>query len=251
MNKLARKSQLFFKRNGSTILTCMGGVGVVATSVLAVKATPKALRLIDAAKEEKGDNLTKMEIVKVAGPSYIPAVLVGASTIACVFGANILNQRQQASLISAYALLDNSYKEYKNKVTELYGEDANDQIIASIAKDKYEEDEVKVEDGKQLFYDAYSGRYFESTMEDVIHAEYMLNRELSTFSYVCLNEFYDRLGLDPVDGGDEVGWNACELFEMCWSSWIDFHHEKTTIDDDLECYIIEMQYEPHADYLDY
>lgn len=46
----------FWHRNASTVLSCLGGVGVVATSVLAVKATPKALKLIDKAKEEKGED---------------------------------------------------------------------------------------------------------------------------------------------------------------------------------------------------
>lgn len=83
------------------------------TAVMAVKATPKALRLIEEAEKEKGKKLTKTETVKVAWTPYIPTVLVGASTIACIFGANVLNKRRQAALMSAYALLDSSYKEYK------------------------------------------------------------------------------------------------------------------------------------------
>lgn len=107
MKGLLKYSKVFFKRNASTILTCAGGAGVVATSVMAVKATPKVLRILDQAKEEKNDKLTKFEIVKMAGPVYIPTFLVGAGTLACIFGANILNKRQQAALISAYALLEN------------------------------------------------------------------------------------------------------------------------------------------------
>ena len=105
----------FLRRNSSTILTCIGAVGVVATAVMAVKATPKALELIENAKEEKGEELTKIEVVKVAGPTYIPAIVTGVATVACIFGSNVLNKRSQASLMSAYALLDNSYKEYKKK----------------------------------------------------------------------------------------------------------------------------------------
>ena len=115
MNKWLYKSKVFLKKNGSTILTVAGGVGVVATSVMAVKATPKALYLLEQAKEEKGKELTKFEVVQVAGPVYIPSIIMGISTIACIFGANALNKRQQAALMSAYALLDNSYKEYYEK----------------------------------------------------------------------------------------------------------------------------------------
>ena len=56
MEKLIRSSKRFLRKNGSTILTCVGGVGVVATTVMAVKATPKAIQLIKAAEEEKGEN---------------------------------------------------------------------------------------------------------------------------------------------------------------------------------------------------
>ena len=82
MNNLVKASQLFLKRNASTILTCIGGAGVIATSVMAVKATPKALSLLDEAKEEKGEDLTVLETVKVAWKPYIPSVLFGVSTIA-------------------------------------------------------------------------------------------------------------------------------------------------------------------------
>lgn len=52
-------ARLFVKRNPSTILTCLGGVVVVATKITAVKATPKALQLIEEAEKEKGEKLTK------------------------------------------------------------------------------------------------------------------------------------------------------------------------------------------------
>ena len=81
----------FFKRNASTILTCVGGVGVIATAVLAVKATPKAYERIEKAKKEKGEELTKFETVKAAAHSYIPTVAVGVGTLVCIFGANALN----------------------------------------------------------------------------------------------------------------------------------------------------------------
>ena len=245
MNKLLQHSKLFVKRNGSTILTCAGGAGVVLTSVMAVKATPKAMRLLEAAKNEKGEELTKLETVKVAGPSYIPAVIAGVSTIACIFGANILNKRQQAALMSAYALLDSAYKDYQKKVEELYGEDANDQVKAEIAKDKYADDEVTLtDDNKQLFYDEFSGRYFESTTEDVIKAEYALNRRLAEFNGAYLNEFYEMLDIPAVDYGEYLGWSSSEIYDMQWSTWLDFAHKKVTMDDGLECYIISWSVDP-------
>lgn len=234
LNGLLYKSRVFMKRNSSTILTCIGAAGVVTTSVMAVKATLKAMTLIEEAKEEKGEELTKLEIIKVAAPVYIPSIILGASTIGCIVGANVLNKRQQAALMSAYALLDNSYKDYKKKSQELYGDDADIKIKKSIAEDKYKEADIVVDGNKQLFYDDFSGRYFESTMEDVIRAEYKLNRTVSIYGGVYLNDFYDFLDIPATDYGDHIG----------WSTWVDFEHVKTVMDDGLECYIIVMQHEP-------
>lgn len=247
----------FLKRNSSTILTCVGAIGVVTTSVMAVKATPKALTLIDKATDEKGEKLTKFEVVKIAGPTYIPAVLTGAATIACIFGSNIISKHQQATLMSAYALLDSSYKEYKQKVDELYGEDAGKHVREEIAKDKYTGDGTLVDDSKELFYDFYSGRYFESTKEAVMWAEYETNRAMVVNGAVCVNEFYDFLGLEPLPEYELVGWSCGMIEEMYWHPWIEFDHEHTIIDDDadnksgLECTIIHMPLEPFIDYLEY
>ena len=248
MNNLVKQSQLFVKRNASTILTCVGGVGVVATSIMAVKATPKALRLIEVATEEKGEELTKLEVVKVAGSIYIPSVVTGIATLACIFGANVLNKRQQAALMSAYALLDNSYREYKNKVVELYGEAADIRIREELAKDKYEEADISEDDGKQLFYDEFSERYFHAKMEDVIRAEYAINRKISVWGGAALNEFYEELDIPEVDYGNFLGWSSGGLMEMTWSDWLDFTHEKVVMDDGLECHIISISVEPMFDY---
>ena len=101
--------QSFIKRNASTILTGLGAAGVLATAIVTAKEAPKALSLLEAAKETKGEKLTKWEKVKIAGPAYIPAIITGAATAACIFGSNVISKRQQATLISAYVLLDNSY----------------------------------------------------------------------------------------------------------------------------------------------
>lgn len=248
MNELLRSSKNFLSRNASTILTGVGGLGLVATTVLAVKATPKAMMSIENAKEEKGAELTKLEVVKAAGPAYVPTIVVGVSTLVCMFSANALNKRKQAALTSAYALLDSSFKEYKKKVEELYGEDVNLNVQKELVKDKYDENDISLEDNKQLFYDEFSDRYFEATMEDVIRAEYAINRKISVWGGADLNEFYEELKIPTVDYGNYLGWSSGGLMEMTWSDWLDFHHEKVVMDDGLECYIISMSTEPMFDY---
>lgn len=246
---MLRNSKVFLKKNASTILTCAGGVGVIATAVLAVKATPKALERIETAKEEKGEPLSKWETVQVAGPAYIPTIVTGASTVACIFGANILNKRQQAALMSAYAFLDTSYKEYKKKVSELYGEEAHAYVREEIAKDKYVDNEINLEDrNKELFYDMFSERYFESTMADVIKAEYEINKKISNLGGAFVNEFYELLDIPQLDHGTSMGWSIGSLMSEKWNQWLDFDHKKVIMDDGLECTIITMTSEPMFDY---
>lgn len=260
MNNLLSQSKLFWKRHGSTVLTCAGAVSMITTTVLAVKATPKALKALNEAKEEKGEELTVLETVRVAGPSYIPTVLIGTSTIACIFGANILNKRQQAAMMSAYALLDNSYKEYKAKLKELYGEETHQEIVNAIAVEKAKEVGITAESlctntcltddescGEPvLFYEEWSGRYFESTIEQVITAQYHINRNLVLRGYVTLNELYEFLGLKITEYGDTLGWAVEDEFY-----WLDFNHHKATMDDGLECFIIETPWGPSPDFLEY
>lgn len=251
VQKLSYKSRVFFKKNGPTILTCVGAVGMVATAVTAVKATPKVLSLLEAQEAEKESELTTVEKIQIAGPHYIPSILLGAGTIACIFGANVLNKRQQTGIISAYALLDASFKDHKKKVEEIYGEAANMRVREEVAKDKYEKEDIEVEDDKLLFYDNFSERYFNAKMEDVIQAEYNLNRQLYTAGGAYLNEFYEFLDIPKVSYGNELGWSTGILESHYWANWIEFDHEKVVMDDGLECYIISMRYEPVIDFAYY
>lgn len=249
MNSLLSKSQTFLKRNSATILTCVGAAGVVATTVTAVKATPKALALLDHAEKEKGEELTTFEKVKIAGPAYIPATVLGVSTLACIFGANVLNKRGQASLMSAYALIDGGYKDYKKKVEELHGKEAGEQIRAEIAKDKYKEyPSDLLDDGKRLYYDFYSERYFESTPVAIQKAEYEVNRTLMIDDGVALNDWYKALDLEPLEHGDDFGWTTYENMDAYWQTWVDFHHQPVTMDDGLECIIISFGQDPYPDF---
>lgn len=242
----------FLKQHSPTILTCVGGLGVVVTTITAIKATPKALTLLDEAAVEKGEELTCVDQIKIVGKVYAPTILIGAGTLACIFGANVLNKRKQASLISAYTLLEASYKEYKNKVLELYGEEGTSEVRKEIAKDHYDNTDVIESDDKQLFYDEFSGRYFESTLEDVLRAEYTFNRMISTeYGVVYLNDFYDLIGLEEVDYGNYLGWMDCQLVEDTWYCWLDFTHTKVVMDDGMECTIISFSMDPVFDFDNY
>lgn len=247
----------FWHRNASTVLTILGGVGVVATSVTAVKATPKALEKIKAAEEEKGEQLTKWEKVKVTGTSYVPAIVIGVGTVTCVIGANLLTKRKQANIASAYALLNESYRQYQNKVREIYGEDAHQEIMDAIAAEKAEnvgvlapgfvDNNALYIDEKcgetRLFYDEHGDRFFETTLEQVLSAEYHLNRNYVLRGYTVLNEFYDFLGLEPTDYGSELGWVANDDGKY----WIEFHHQEINIKG-TDCILISMPFAPDLEW---
>lgn len=270
---LAHKVGKSMKRASPTILTCIGAVGMVATVVLAVRATPKALRLIEAAEDRRDDpnltqeSLTKTEIIKTTWKCYIPATVTGTATLVCIFGANILNRRQQASLVSAYALVSRSYNDYKRKVKEICGEDAHKQVMASLVAEKSTKPPLyagtlgkmtslgfdEAHEEELLFYDAISERYFQATISQVLQAEYHLNRNFALGGgFTSLNQFYDFLGIDKVPGGDEIGWMVSDGLY-----WVDFDHVKTIVDDGLngevECYIIDAPFPPmkEEDYDEY
>ncbi len=235
------------KRNSPTILTCISAVGFIGTVVMAVRATPKAVKLIeaDSCKNHEGDSnaYTKKEAVCSAWKCYLPATAAGVATIACMFGANALNKRQQASIASAYALLDQAYKEYRGKATELLGEDGDKHIREEIAKDKCVKKQPP-EDGYMMFCDEYRGECFERTMTQVIQAEYHFNRNFALRGEASLNEFYKFLDLEPIVGGDEIGWDIAFGEEFYGYSWIDFEHEKFTMEDGMECCLINYPFPP-------
>lgn len=249
MFNLLDASNLFLKKHGSTILTFLGAGGVIATAVLAANGAPKAAALLENAKKEKGEDLTVIEKVKIAGPAYIPAIVTGSSTIACIFGANALNKHTQASLASAYALLDTSYKEFKKKVRELYGNEAESNVRLELAKDVYEGNYISEGGEKKLFFDYYSLNYFESTDKEVQWAEDRINELLSTRGYALLSEYYDLLGL-RVDmssssnyAGYDLGWSRVSCPR------INFLHELATMNDGLECCIVSILDEPTPELL--
>lgn len=247
--KLLSATRLYLKRNAPTILSCAGAVGVVLTAITAANASLKAMYNVDEVEWGERRTLNKKEAFLVAAPAYIPTVLVGSATIACIFGANLLNQRQQSALVSAYMLLDTAFKDYKAKTAQLYGEDADQKIRSEIVKDKYKDAPVVVRsDETMLFYEEHYGHIFERTMLEVQDAEYQLNRKLAKDGEVSLNDFYRFLGLNENEIGDALGWSQECICDFYTPAWIDFEHELVTLDDGMECYIINILVSPVAGY---
>lgn len=260
IGSLLQKSKVYLKQSSPTILTCVGAIGVVATSVLAVKATPKAVDIIRAREgiDHEGNYYgpTKLEVIQSCWKCYIPAALVGLSTITCIIGINALSRRNQASLASAYAMLSESYQQYRKAANVVYGEDADARIKAEMAKDTYVSGvgmfnnvsvyspDMDPESEKILCYDLFSQRYFTSTMAAVLNAEYHINRNLQIRGEASLNELYDFMGLAQVENGDEIGWSLDQLYED-EVMWLDFTNIITDMDDGISCCIVSATHDPN------
>lgn len=221
MNKLDvatffKRAQQAVSKHSPEILTGVGIAGMITTTVLAVRATPKALKLIDERKEAAHKSkLTVKETVKATWKCYLPATITGAASVTCLVGSASISNRRNAALFTAYKLSETALAEYREKVIETVGENKEKSIRGKVNQDRIEKNPpganeiVLTGHGNTLFYDHMSGRYFHSDIHIVKRAINELNRKLVTspFSYVSLNDFYEELNLEPTSLGHEVGWN--------------------------------------------
>lgn len=230
------------------ILTGIGITGLLSTTVLAVKATPKALRLIDEKKEEcDTDELTNMEVIKTCWKCYIPAAVTASVSVACIIGANTVNSKRNAVLATAYKLSESAFSEYKEKVIETIGEKKEEEVRDKIAKDRIERNPVNNNEviitgkGDVLCYDVVSGRYFKSDVDKIRKAENTLNKKLMNDMYCSLNEFYDLIGLPFTQMGFDLGWNVND-------SLVEIEFSTQLSEDDTPCVVIQYSVLPKCDY---
>ena len=234
-------------RRSPEILAGIGIAGMITTVVLAVRATPKALTLIDEASNEKNAELTRVEVVKAAWKPYVPAVITGIMSTTCMIGSVHIGARRIAAISTAYKLTETAFSEYKDKVVETIGEKKEKSIKEKIAEDKLEKnpasksDVIITGDKETLFYDASAGGYFPSDIETVKRAVNEINRQMIYDNYVSLNEFYDLLGREHTELGDELGWNLDSgLIEVDFTSKI--------ADNGKPCIVISYNVAPRYDY---
>lgn len=229
-----RRIKGFLRTAAPTICSCLAALGVIVTGVLSAKAALKAESTIN------DENLSTKGKVKKAAPVFAPPIVAGGATIGLIFTANALGQGQQAALAAGMASV---YKSLQMKLTP-------------------QEVQISGEtDAKQTltFYEPFSMRYFERTMDEVLEAEYHLNRNFILRGDASMNEFYRFLGLEETPDGDEYGWSQCVGFDVYGYQWIDFCHDFVqrgeTIWDETtanrDCYVVNTPFDPTDDYLTY
>lgn len=230
------------------ILTGFGIAGMFTTTILAVKATPKALQNIELLKDELGtDELTTKEVVQATWKCYIPAASTCLFSMTCLIGANSVHARRNAAFATAYKLSETAYTEYRDKVVETIGEKKEKVVREKIAQDKVEKDPpaqiIVTEKGHTLCLDPISGRYFYSDLDKIRNAAARINQQLwnSPFGTVSLNDFYNEIGLSSNDLGYSLGWSVRKEDKVI----IDFY---STIIDDRPCIVLDYKVKPKYDY---
>ena len=253
--KIFKDVQTVVSNHSPELLTGIGIAGMITTTVLAVKATPKALTLIENKKKEleldSTENLTPVETVKATWKCYIPAAVTGVTSVACLIGASSVNARRNAALATAYNLSATALSEYKEKVVETIGE-KKERII----RDKVAEEQIKKEpvnnsaiivsgSGNTRCFDTITKRRFTSDIEQIKKIVNELNRRMiNGEDYISLNDFYYEVGLDGSRIGDELGWNVTRgLIELDFSAQLDA--------DGVPCIVLDYVVTPKRGYNSY
>ena len=248
--KFIGDARIALDKHSPEILLGIGIAGMFTSIVLAVKATPKALRRIDEKKNElRKEKLTVGETVKATWKFYIPAAITSVTSTACLIGSNSVQARRTAAIATAYKLSETALAEYKEKVVETIGEKKEKVLREEIASEKATQQnssESKVYitgGGTTLCLDPISMRLFESDINAIKRAQNEVNEKLlvSPFGYASLNEFYAELGLEPTSQGDDMGWNI-----STGKVKIDFGAGLTK--DDRPCIVLDYRVAPRWDY---
>ena len=231
VTKVFNDARTFASKHSPEILTGLGIAGMVTTTVLAVKATPKAMRLLEEKKEqEHKKELTPMEAVKTAWKPYVPAAVTGVVSIGCLVGSTHVSARRNAALAAAYQLSTATLNEFKEKMVETVGEETAKEVRDKIAQDKKDKVEkvsptiIIAGDDDILIYEPISNQEFKSTTNKVEKVAIELNKRLTIGSEhsISLNEFLYELGLKDSPIGKDIGWSADKLIDITFDvEWND------------------------------
>ena len=245
---IVASTRQFVSKRSPEILTGIGIAGMISTAILAVKATPKAMELIEEKKREEWlDKLSPVEMVKIAWKPYIPAIVTCVTSTACLIGASSVSAKRNAALATAYKLSETALTEYREKVIETIGEKKERTVRDKVAEERVKKNPVSKNEviitgnGKTLCFDPISGRYFMCSIETIKRAENALNKQMlhDISGYVSLNEFYDEIGLDHTSVGDDLGWNTNQIIDIDFSSQLNDNGEPSVVLD----YLVAPKYD--------
>lgn len=262
ISKFASNIRFSMTKHSPEILTGIGIAGMITTAILAVKATPKALRIMDEELEyrridrENGvdeqfapDKISKVDAVKLCWKCYIPATVTCVASVACLIGASSVSIKRNAALATAYKLSETALSEYREKVIETIGEKKERSVRDKVNKERIEKNPagkneiVIVGNGDTLCYDYESKRYFKSNIDKINKAVNELNRRMvgGLEMYISLNDFYEEIGLESTDIGEVLGWNVSK-------GMIDVYFSAQIADDGTPCLVLDHNNKPIQGY---
>lgn len=233
--RLAKKTERLLTDNSPAILTAIGVTGVITTAYLTGKATFKAAEVLEfevSAQEPR----TIWTDTKLVWKLYIPAAASGAGTIACIICANRISTRRAAAMAAAFSLSEKAFDEYKEKVVEKMGEKKEEAVRAELAQERVDREAAVLSplpagSRKVWCKDAWSGRYFPSSMETIKKAQNDTNHEVLNYGYASLTDFYNRLDLEGTRDSDNLGWNSDKLMEVNFTTAISDDQEPVLVMD--------------------
>lgn len=238
------------KISKSTLLTIGACTGVVLTALAASYGGLKVHEVL------QNKELEKKDVFKASAKYYIPAIISASATMACIIANQKINKAEIASIISASGLSAGLITKYRNAIRDKYGEEGLSDVEAMIAQSEpvnmYAPGLISLSKGLPvngevvLFHDQYTDKWFESTIPQVLQAEYHLNRNyILKADGVCLADWLEFLGLEnDIPDSDKLGWDA---YEYDGISWLDFDHTKVNKEGGGYYYEITMVFPPEVE----
>lgn len=227
-----------FDKHGPEIALGIGIAGSCTAIIMAIKETPRAEKLLAEAKQTTDDkNSYRKKVLKTVLPCYIPAIATEMLSITMMVFGNRLSAKKNAALAAAYTISETAFKEYRSKVIEKIGDKKERSIRDDICKSEIEKNPVSKNEviiassGNTLFYDSFSGRYFQSDIETVKQIENRINKRLLTEMEISLNELYYELGLRCTEQGNQFGFHVDD-------GLIDFTFSSQITDDGRPCIVL-------------
>lgn len=263
LHDILKRSQKFATDNSPAILTALAVTGTLTTAYLTGKASIRAVDILEQEKfryEQSGQKetafgrpfkngetlLTKKETVQLLWKLYIPPAIAATFTCAAIVGVNRIGTRRTAAMAAAFTLSERAFDEYKSKVVEKIGETKEKTVRDEVAQDRVikhpprDGQIIMSGEGDVLFMDAYSGRYFLSTMETVKKAQNDINYIVLNDGYASLSDLYGHLELPNTKVSDDLGWNSDKLLEMTFST--------TMTEDQRPCIVMDFVVAPVRNY---
>lgn len=239
MNSLISAIQKIAQNNSHAILTGVGVAGTISTAVLTGRASFKAAREIDGLEQQfqihlennglQGSGMTLSFRTKAQSvwKHYIPPVGVGLITVSSIVLANRVAGKEAAALAAAYTVSEKAFTEYREAVVKKLGTVEERKVHDEYAEARMNKNPINTREiilagtGEVLCFDITSGRYFQSSKNEIEKAEIAVNHEILGFTRgASLSEFYDQIGLAPTGYSDTVGWNHDHLCRVRFSSEI-------------------------------